>query len=165
MHSLQVNNPTNQEAIVAPGETLQLFMGTRSLAQDGTTEYSISLKPLTTNTYVLSWTGGTAPNFRTPRSTGANATTQIVTSVNGPLETFTSSPGTHASFTGQLPGMISSVTITANNLGSGGNSVLLVGNGTSSISSLISAWNTANPSNMITLTTVRPYLLNLVELF
>jgi hypothetical protein len=153
LNSIVVANATSQSAQIAPGETLQLFMGMRMLAQDGTTQYSISLLPETTSTYVLSNVGGTAPNFRTPRVTGADATTQVSTSVNGPLETFTSSPGTFAQFVGQIPGMPSPVTITANVLGTTGNAVLLVGDGTSSINTLISNWNGLNPGNQVTLTT------------
>ena len=62
--------------------------------QDGSTQYSIALKPLTSNTYVLSWVGGTNPVFRTARVPGADAPTQITVTLNGPLATFTSTGGT-----------------------------------------------------------------------
>jgi hypothetical protein len=151
VHSLVVNNPINEAAQIAPSASLSLFSGLRALNQDGTTQYSIALVPLTTTTYELSWSGGTAPNFRTPRALGIDATTQILTTVNGPLETFTSSPGTYATVSAQIAGMIQSVTITANNLGPAGNSVILTANGSSTISELVMDWNLANPSNMITL--------------
>src|ERR1700722_15179958 len=149
LNSIIVNNPTNQSATVAPGENLPLFSGLRTLLQDGTTQYSISF--VGGNTYALTAVGGTLPNFRTPRATGADATTQIKTSINGPLETFTSQPGTFASFTGEIPGMVSSVTITANNAGSAGN-ISLIADGVSTIATLITNWNTANPGNQVTLT-------------
>lgn len=152
LNSIFVNNPTNLAAQVVPGKTLSLFSGMRTLLQDTTTQYSIGLAPLQTSIYALTWVGGTAPNFRTPRVTGADATTQVNVAVNGPIVTFTSSPGTKASFTGLIPGMILSVTLTANNVGSAGNSIVLAGDGTSSINTLISNWNTANPSNQVTLT-------------
>lgn len=98
LNSIIVNNPTNQANTVAPGETRSFFNGSRTLAQDGTTQYSIALKPLSTNTYVLSNSAGTAPNFRTPRSTGADATTQVTVVVNGPVVTFSSTGGTAFNF-------------------------------------------------------------------
>lgn len=94
LNSVQVGNPQEQPLQLAPGETKTLFNGSRTLAQDNTTEYSIALKPLTSSTYTLSWSGGTAPNFRTPRSTGADATTQVTVTLNGPVATFTSTGGT-----------------------------------------------------------------------
>lgn len=95
VNGLSVNNPQSLAFSLAPGETKTLFNGTRTLAQDGTTQYSISLKPLTSNTYILTWVGGTAPNFRTPRTTGADATTQVTVTLNGPLAKFTSTGGTN----------------------------------------------------------------------
>ncbi len=152
VQSALVSNPKSEDYTIAPNSTQILFSGTRTLLQDLTTQYSLALVPLSTTTYSLSWTGGTAPNFRTPRTTGANATTQITTSINGTVLTFSSIPGTYASFTGAIPGMTTGVIITANNLGAGGNSVVLTANGTSSVNTLISNWNTANPSNQVTLT-------------
>ncbi|HEY6915152.1 MAG TPA: hypothetical protein VI413_10790 [Paludibacter sp.] len=57
---------------------------------------------------------------------------------------------TYARFLGTLCGVATSVTVTANNVGSVGN-VKLTGNGTS-INALIAAWNTAHPTNQLTLT-------------
>lgn len=94
INGLSVENPQSSAFSLAPGETKTLFNGTRTLAQDNTTEYSLALKALTSNTYVLSWTGGAAPNFRSPRTTGADATTQVTVALNGPLATFTSTGGT-----------------------------------------------------------------------
>jgi hypothetical protein len=152
MQGLSVNNPSSADYAIDPGTTQLLFSGMRTLLQDGTTEYSLALAPNQTSIYALTWDGGTAPNFRTPRTTGADATTQITTSVNGPVETFTSSTGTQASFTGMIAGMTTPVTITATNIGLSGNSVVLTADGTSSINTLIANWNTANPSNLISLT-------------
>jgi len=94
LNSIQVGNPQEQPVQLAPGETKELFNGSRVLAQDLTTQYSIALKPLTSNIYTLSWVGGTAPNFRIPRATGADATTQVTVTINGPVATFTSTGGT-----------------------------------------------------------------------
>lgn len=144
----------SKDVDLAPGESQTLFNTIRTLSQDITTQYSLALMPLSSTTYVLSWVGGTAPNFRTPRTTGADATTQVTTTVNGQVVTFTapSISAAFASFTGNIPGMTSVVTITANNIGAGGNSVVLYADGVSTISQLITAWNIANPSNQITLT-------------
>src|ERR1700677_1294731 len=57
-----------------------------------------------------------------------------------------------AHFTGTVAGLSTSVTITASNVGTIGNSISLVGNGTNTVSTLITNWNTANPSNQCTLT-------------
>jgi len=152
LNSILVNNPTNRAATVAPGETLSLFSGMRTLLQDGTTQYTLALAPFQTSIYRLSWAAGTKPDFRTPRVTGADATTLVNVAVNGPIVTFTSSSGLFATFTGLIPGMTSSVTLTANTLGAGGNSIDIAGDGASTISALISAWNTANPGNQVTLT-------------
>lgn len=94
MNGLSCSNPQSLAFSLAPGESRVLFNGVRSLAQDNTTQYTLTLKPLTTNTYVLSAVGGTLPNFRAPRAPGADATTQITVTQNGPLLTFASTSGT-----------------------------------------------------------------------
>lgn len=91
---IPASNPVSETTPLAPGESKTLFSGTRTLAHDGTTEYSIELKPLSSNTYILTATAGTLPNFRTPRATGADATTQVTVTRNGPLAIFTSTGGT-----------------------------------------------------------------------
>jgi hypothetical protein len=137
---------------IAPGASQTLFSGTVALTQDNTTTYSLALAQFQSSIYQLTNTGGTAPTFRTLRSIGADATTQVTTSLNGPILTY-SAPGTYASFTGLVSGLTTSVTITANTLGVTGNSASLTGDGTSSITLLITNWNIANPSNQMTLTT------------
>lgn len=94
VNGLSVSNPSSLAFPLAPGETKVLFNGTRTLSQDGTTQYSIALKPLTSNTYVLSGVSGTLPNFRSPRAPGSDATTQVTATLNGPLVTFSSTGGT-----------------------------------------------------------------------
>lgn len=147
-----VNNPDSLAFTLAPGETRPIFNGTRALAQDGTTQYNLTLKAGTTNTYVLSWAAGTKPNFRIPRVPGADATTAINISLNGPLATLSSAPSIAASFTGQVAGMTSDVTLMAITAGSTGNSISLSFDGALTIADVISNWNTANPSNTLTLT-------------
>lgn len=104
VNGLSVENPTGSALSLAPGEVRSIFNGSRTLGQDGTTQYSIALATLSTNNYVLSWTGGTAPNFRTPRTTGADATTSVTTSINGTVVTFSSSAGTPFNLAGAQVG-------------------------------------------------------------
>src|ERR1035437_9599016 len=93
VNGLSVANPSSLQISLAPGETRAIFSGTRALAQDNTTRYTLTLKLFSTNTYVLTAVSGTLPNFRTPRADGADATTQITVTVNGPVTTFTSTGG------------------------------------------------------------------------
>ncbi len=58
--------------------------------------------------------------------------------------------GTQGEFTGQVSGMSTGVTITANTKGN--SAVTLTGTGSTTINGLIDAWNTANPINTIVLT-------------
>jgi hypothetical protein len=57
-----------------------------------------------------------------------------------------------ASFTGQVAGMTTDVTIEADDEGSAGNDIVLTGDGVKDIDTLISDHNTANPSATISLT-------------
>lgn len=98
LNNSSVSKPVSLSFSLAPGESKLLFDGTRTLLQDGTTQYDLELKPLTTSTYILTWTGGTAPAFRTARSIGSDATTAVSVTVNGPLATFTSVAGTAFNF-------------------------------------------------------------------
>jgi len=94
VNGLPVGGPTSLDFDLAPGETKTLVNGARTLTQDGTTEYSIALAPFSTTTYNFSWVGGTNPTFRTSRTSGADATTQVTVTVNGTVVTFTSTGGT-----------------------------------------------------------------------
>jgi hypothetical protein len=94
MTGLTASNPISEAFSLAPGETKEIFSGSRTLTVDGTTNFSLSLKPLSSSTYKLLATSGTAPGFKTARSTGADATTQVTSVVNGPIITFSSTGGT-----------------------------------------------------------------------
>ncbi len=89
---------------IAPGESQTLFSGTVTLTQDGTTQYSLALAPFQSSVYQLTNTGGTAPTFRTLRSIGTDATTQVTTSVNGPILTYTFTGGTLPDLSSVQPG-------------------------------------------------------------
>lgn len=56
-----------------------------------------------------------------------------------------------AAFLAAVPGVTGTVDITADNLGNIGNLVTLNGDGVKTLATLVSDWNTANPSNTITL--------------
>jgi hypothetical protein len=58
--------------------------------------------------------------------------------------------GTFASYTGTPTGTTLPITLTANNIGAAGNSIVLTGDGTSTISGLVAAWNAANPGDQVT---------------
>lgn len=56
---------------------------------------------------------------------------------------------TFAGFTGTIAGTSTAVTLTASNVGSGGNSISLTFSGSNSINAAIATWNTGNPSNTV----------------
>jgi len=76
------------------GQTLELFSGVIAISDDNTTTYDISLKPNTSSTYIIKNNSGTAPDFRSANFPGADATTEITVTKNGPILTFTSTAGT-----------------------------------------------------------------------
>lgn len=94
INGLSASKPLSQELSLAPGESKTVFDGTRALSQDGSTVYSLALKVGASSIYVLKHISGTAPAFRTARSSAADATTQITVTQNGPLLIFTSTGGT-----------------------------------------------------------------------
>lgn len=77
---------------IPSGQTQTLFDGTRTLNQDGTTQYTLA--PVGSNSYQLSWTGGASPDFRIPRNLVGDATTVVAVTVSGSVATFTSTGGT-----------------------------------------------------------------------
>lgn len=89
-----ITNALSETFQLAPLSTQTLFNGVRTLTQDGTTQYSISLVPFATSTYQLTNTGGTVAGFRTLRTIGTDATSQVTTSINGPILTYTFTGGT-----------------------------------------------------------------------
>lgn len=99
-----ISNALSETFQIAPGVTQSLFSGTRTLSQDGTTTYSIALAPAQTNIYQLTYDTGTAPAFRTLRTIGTDATTQVTTSINGPILTYTFTGGTLPTLTSVQPG-------------------------------------------------------------
>lgn len=104
IEGIPAGNPLSEGFSLAPGETKTLFDGTRTLASNSSTAWDLTLKPLSTNTYVLKAAGAPLPNFRTPRAIGSDATTAVSVTVNGPLATFASSAGTPFDFSTTVVG-------------------------------------------------------------
>lgn len=99
---MAISNPRSEELVVPAGQTVTLFNTARSLAQDNTTQYSLAATPFEAGNYTLSWTGGTAPAFRTARNIGTDDTSTIDITMNGPLMVI--SRGTNANFSSVVPG-------------------------------------------------------------
>jgi len=91
---LEINEPESKSLILQAGESLSLFSGLVAISDDGTTTYDLALKAGTSNTYKISHNAGTAPAFRAARTTGADNTTEVTVTKNGPVLTFTSTGGT-----------------------------------------------------------------------
>ena len=90
-----VDNPRSENFNISPGTSKNVFDGSRSTALDGTSAFDISQPyPAYPGTYRFTNSGGTNPAFRTNRLLGADVTTQITVTVNGPIMTLTQSGGT-----------------------------------------------------------------------
>jgi hypothetical protein len=99
-----VNDAKSQELVVAPGASVFIFDGQVSLSHNNTTNYSLTLKPNSSNTYILTHTSGTAPAFRTARSIATDATSSFVFSFNGKVVTLTNNAGTAPDFSSVIIG-------------------------------------------------------------
>ena len=60
--------------------------------------------------------------------------------------------GQYATYTGQVSGMTTDITLTADVIGVGGNIISLLGDGIKTVAVLVLDWNTANPANTVTVT-------------
>jgi hypothetical protein len=109
-----VSNPRSESYTLAPSEERVVFNGTRTLAVDGTTVFSIALVPSETVEYRLRHTSGTAPGFRTARSFAANGGTVAVVVNDNQTITFTIAGGVFTNIIATdilwLPGTEESVT-------------------------------------------------------
>lgn len=94
INGISSTEPISESITLAPGESKTLFNGTRTISHDNTTVYDLTLKPLSSNTYLLEYVSGTLPNFRTPRNIATDATSQVTVTKNGPLTIFTATGGT-----------------------------------------------------------------------
>lgn len=94
LQSLSVSEPTSKCLTLPAGQSLSLFAGIQSTSADATTTWDIALKSGSSNTYVISHASGTAPDFRTKRVLGSDATTEVTVTKNAKLATFASTGGT-----------------------------------------------------------------------
>ncbi len=95
---LDVENPQSQNFVIPPNSSLTLFDGTRSIAVDGTTVFSITNTQ--GSTYQVIATSGTAPGFRTARSLNTSDTTTFSVSINNnSIVSFTQTSGASVTFT------------------------------------------------------------------
>lgn len=92
---LMSEKPISQELSLSPSESKTIFDGARTLDHDNTTQYSLTKKPLVSNTYLLECVAGAQPEFRIAKNSGADATTEITVSKNGTLITLQSTDGTN----------------------------------------------------------------------
>lgn len=75
-----VQTPVAVPLSLAPGETVTVFDGSRTIGADGTTELAISISPLSPDRYRLTWTGnGTNPGFKVERGFNANGSSLTLT--------------------------------------------------------------------------------------
>lgn len=91
---LDISEPCSKSINLPAGQSLDLADGLVSLNSDATTTYDLALKAGSSNIYRISHNGGTEPEFRTKRTSGADATTEITVTKNATLVTFTSTSGT-----------------------------------------------------------------------
>lgn len=94
IQGVDISEPASRAITLAPGQTHSLFSGSVTTSDDATTTWDIALKPGSSNTYRISHNAGTAPEFRTARTSGADATTQVTVTKNAKVLTFTSTGGT-----------------------------------------------------------------------
>lgn len=88
MTGVSVKEPSSREYALQPGEVSTVFTGTRTLAVDGTTEFTLTLNPVIEGVYRLTSTAGTAPVFRTVRAVALNGEDVAVTVNNNATAEF-----------------------------------------------------------------------------
>lgn len=80
---IPVSNPKSNAYEIEPGATSIIFDGAKVTLADNTTAYDLSLSALDSSRYRITWTGGTAPQFRTPRGISiAGATVAVAVNSN-----------------------------------------------------------------------------------
>jgi hypothetical protein len=94
LQGIEIKEPKSETVKLAPNQLKSLFSGVAVVSDDNTTTYDITLKPSTSNTYIILHNAGASPQFRTPRAISSDATTQVTVSKNGPLLIFTATGGT-----------------------------------------------------------------------
>ena len=93
LSGLVVSNPKGTPYTVLPNSSLAIFSGVRSTSLDGTTQFTLSVSPLSTNRYRFTTSGGTLPVLRTDRALTANGHTFTWVANANATATLTSSTG------------------------------------------------------------------------
>jgi len=94
IQGLTILEPLSRCLNLTAGQSSLLFSGTVSTSADATTTWDLALKSGSSILYQISHIGGTAPYFRTPRTGGHAADTEVTITKNSKLLTFTSTGGT-----------------------------------------------------------------------
>lgn len=74
-----INNPASNKYSIPASSSLTLFSGTRSTSIDTDTEWTLTLSPLASNRYRMTWTAGTAPELRTDRGIDLDTLDAVLT--------------------------------------------------------------------------------------
>lgn len=90
---VEIDDPVSQSIVLNSGESKSLFSGSVSISSDATTEYDLALKAGSSSTYRITHSAGTAPIFRTPRTSGADATTEVTVTKNAKVIKFEATGG------------------------------------------------------------------------
>jgi hypothetical protein len=94
LSSIPVENAGTLPVPVEPGATVTVFNGSRTTLIDNTTQFSLALSPSDGNRYRITWTGGTAPGFRTDRNVATSGTALTFTVNANQTTTVTAASGT-----------------------------------------------------------------------
>ena len=94
IQAITISESTSKSVKLPAGQSLSLFSGSVSTSDDITTTWDIALKAGSSTVYQISHAGGTAPLFKTPRSEGSDATTEVTVTKNAKLLKFESTGGT-----------------------------------------------------------------------
>lgn len=89
LSNVVVKNPLDTQYIIPPNTSQVLFNGSRTTTIDNTTVFSIALNPINSNVYRFTWTGGTAPGFRTDRGLTLSGDTATIAVNNNATVTLT----------------------------------------------------------------------------
>jgi hypothetical protein len=92
---LSVENPKENRYVVDPGDTLSVFSGIRSTSISGTTEFLLTISPLSSDVYRFTWdTVGTNPAFRVNRNLTCNThTLTLAVNINQTVSLTSSNAG------------------------------------------------------------------------
>lgn len=79
VQNVPCDDPLSKKCSIDPLSQEVLFDGQRIVSIDGTTEFSLGLSLIDPSRYRITWTGGTAPGFRTNRNLDLSGVTVTLT--------------------------------------------------------------------------------------